>query len=187
MDLNKMTVAQLKKKCNDLEISLTKSNGNQKLKKDLVASLERKLNNIHLGGKKSRSRRRNKSRSRSRSRRKSRKVSRKRSRKSKSRKVSRKSRSRRKSRKATRKSRSRRKSRKVSLKSSRKLIKNMKGGAATGEVNTLTALEESIAIDTNLELSKTENGEYQLKSGSNILVFIKPKKKKFTTKISKCF
>jgi len=70
-----MTVAQLKKKCNDLEISLTKSNGNQKLKKDLVASLERKLNNIHLGGKKRRSRRR--------SRRKSRKVSRKRSRKSK--------------------------------------------------------------------------------------------------------
>ena len=112
MDLNKMTVAQLKKKCNDLEISLTKSNGNQKLKKDLVSSLERKLNNIHLGGKKSR--RRSKSKSRSKSRRRSKSKSRRRS----------KSKSRRKSRKASCKSKSRKGNRKS------KCI-SMSGGASS--------------------------------------------------------
>ena len=53
MDLNILSLAALKKKCIQLNLSLIKTNGSAKLKKDLIKSLEKKIN---MGGNKRRSR-----------------------------------------------------------------------------------------------------------------------------------
>ena len=49
MDLESLSVKELTKMCNELNIKLTKSDGTKKLKKDLVKSLQ-------LGGKRKKSR-----------------------------------------------------------------------------------------------------------------------------------
>ena len=131
INMESLTVPELKQKCKSLNIKLTKSDGSQKLKKDLIKSLSSVDQSI-VGGRKRGSRKRS---SRRGSRRRSKKVSRKRgrrrgskrrSRKRGSKKVSRKS-----SKKVSRKRRSRKSSTKVSRKRrSRKSIKQI-GGAAT--------------------------------------------------------
>ena len=120
MDIYSFSVKELTKMCNELNISLTKSDRTKKLKKDLVKSLQ-------LGGKRKKSRKTSKKKSR---RRKSRKVSRKRSRKS-SKKKSRRRKSRKVSRKRSRKS-SKKKSRKSSKKKSRRSKKQLMDNSQDG-------------------------------------------------------
>jgi len=101
--MENLTVVELKKQCKSLNISLTKSDRSQKLKKDLINSLSSSKSShlIKEGGAKRRSRKSSKKRSKRRG---SRKVSRRRSRKS-SRKVGSKKRGSRKKKSSRRRSR----------------------------------------------------------------------------------
>ena len=135
MAIEDMTVAQLKKECKLLNIKLTKADGSQKLKSDLIKSLSSSnaSHNVVEGGARRRRRKSTKKSSRRRSRRRSsKKVSRKRrSRRRSSKKVSRKRRSRRRSsKKVSRKRRSRKASSKKrrSRRKSRRSSRTQEGG-----------------------------------------------------------
>ena len=97
MAIEEMTVTELQKHCNSLNIKLTKADGSRKLKKDLIKSLSSSKSASHLIDGGTRRRRRQSTKKSSKRRGSSRKVSRKRRSRKSSRKVSR----RRKSRKAS--------------------------------------------------------------------------------------
>ena len=50
--MENITVEQLRQKCKNLNIELTKSDGTRKLKRDLINRLEQNLNKLNFGGKK---------------------------------------------------------------------------------------------------------------------------------------